>query len=111
MIKFNFRVVMSRLTIYFENSDFETTERYAVFDSMDFLASCGGLLGSLDFFRIKHNLKIFHSYVGLFMGFSILSLIEISYYFILWIAMFKKTKMVEPVVTFVVTEASAKSRH
>lgn len=92
--KINFSVVMSRLTIYFENSDFESTERYAVFDSMDFLASCGGLL-------------------GLFMGFSILSLIEISYYFILWIALIRKPRMVEPIITWVtpLTKASAKSRY
>lgn len=69
---------MSRLTIYFENSDFEAIERYAVFDFMDFVASCGGLL-------------------GLFMGFSILSFLELAYYVILWIIMLRKSRKVEPV--------------
>lgn len=69
---------MSRFTIYFENADFEVIERYAVFDFMDFVASCGGLL-------------------GLFMGFSILSFLELAYYVILWIIMLRKSRKVEPV--------------
>jgi hypothetical protein len=70
---------MSRVSIYIEDSNFELTERYAIFDSMDFLASCGG-------------------FSGLFMGFSILSFIEIFYYFILWIIILHKSKAnaVEP---------------
>lgn len=83
---------MSRLSIYIENSDFEATERYSVFDSMDFLSSCGGLL-------------------GLFMGFSILSLIELGYYFMLWLSLLRKPRSVEPALSVPPTPGTAKSRH
>lgn len=70
---------MAHVLIYFENAGFESTERYAAFDFMDFVASCGGLL-------------------GLFMGLSILSFIELAYYFILWIMMVRRSsRKVEPV--------------
>ena len=32
---------MSRLTIYFEDSEFESNERFVIFGSLDFLASAG----------------------------------------------------------------------
>lgn len=67
---------MSRITIYFDDSDFEINENYATSDSIDFIASVGGFL-------------------GLFMGFSILSFIELGYYFILWIVIVRKSKKVE----------------
>jgi hypothetical protein len=37
----NSRAIMSRLTIYFEDSEFESHERYVIFGSLDFLASAG----------------------------------------------------------------------
>jgi Amiloride-sensitive sodium channel len=80
---------MSRVSIYIEDSSYDQTERYAVFDSMDFLASCGG-------------------FSGLFMGFSILSFIEIFYYFILWIIILNRQKAneVEPIEVFLVSARS-----
>ena len=52
---------MSRLTIYFQEPQFEATERYALYELCDYIAASGGVL-------------------GLFMGFSILSFIELLYY-------------------------------
>lgn len=57
----NFSFQKSRVLIYFENSQFITSERYALYDFMDFLANCGGLF-------------------GLACGVSVLSIIEILYY-------------------------------
>lgn len=59
--------IYSRLTIFFKNSYFVTSRRSELYGSADFLADTGGLL-------------------GLFMGVSILSLIEIFYYFTLRVA-------------------------
>lgn len=79
---------MSRVSIYFEDSKFESSERYLIFDSLDFLAGCGGVS-------------------GLFMGFSILSFIEIFYYVILWVITCRKRSKqvaVEPVKIFILSE-------
>lgn len=66
--------IYSRLTIFFKDSYFVTSKRSELYGSADFLADTGGLL-------------------GLFMGVSILSLIEIFYYFTLRVACDKhKTK-------------------
>ena len=51
----------SRLTIFFKDSQFITSIRSELYGQTEFFANCGGLL-------------------GLFMGFSFLSLIEIIYY-------------------------------
>ncbi|KAF5277676.1 hypothetical protein FQA39_LY18445 [Lamprigera yunnana] len=51
----------TRLQIFFKNSQFITSERNELYGLMDFLASCGGLL-------------------GLFIGFSLFSCIEIVYF-------------------------------
>lgn len=52
---------LARLTIFFKEVQFITSRRSELYGQNDFLANVGGLL-------------------GLFMGFSILSLIEIIYY-------------------------------
>ncbi|KRF94123.1 pickpocket protein 28 [Drosophila mojavensis] len=55
---------MSRLSIYFKQNQFITSKRSELYGVTDFLANCGGIF-------------------GLFMGFSILSLVEVVYYFTL----------------------------
>ncbi|XP_060664799.1 pickpocket protein 28 [Drosophila nasuta] len=55
---------MSRLSIYFKQSQFITSKRSELYGITDFLANCGGIF-------------------GLFMGFSILSLVELLYHFTL----------------------------
>lgn len=55
---------MSRLSIYFKQSQFITSKRSEMYGVTDFLANCGGIF-------------------GLFMGLSILSLVEILYHFTL----------------------------
>jgi hypothetical protein len=52
---------MARLTIFFKENQFITSRRSELYGGTDFMANVGGLL-------------------GLFMGVSILSLIEIFYY-------------------------------
>lgn len=52
---------MTRITIFFKEMQFITSERNELYGSTDFLANCGGLL-------------------GLFTGFSFLSLVEILYF-------------------------------
>lgn len=52
---------MSRLTIYFKENQFITSKRSELYGVTDFLANCGGIF-------------------GLFMGFSILSMVEMLYY-------------------------------
>ncbi|XP_058122939.1 pickpocket protein 28-like [Anopheles ziemanni] len=54
-------IIVSKLEIYFKESHFITSRRSELYGMVDFLANCGGLL-------------------GLFMGVSILSLLEICYY-------------------------------
>ncbi|XP_017081775.2 pickpocket protein 28 [Drosophila eugracilis] len=55
---------MSRLSIYFKQSQFITSKRSELYGMTEFLANCGGIF-------------------GLFMGFSILSLVEMIYHFTL----------------------------
>ncbi|KAL1488870.1 hypothetical protein ABEB36_014665 [Hypothenemus hampei] len=57
----NKKIRMSRLTIYFRKSQFVTSIRNELYGVADFMASIGGLL-------------------GLFTGFSVLSIIEIFYF-------------------------------
>ncbi|XP_017463143.1 PREDICTED: pickpocket protein 28-like [Rhagoletis zephyria] len=52
---------MSRLSIYFKEHQFITSKRSELYGRTDFLANCGGIF-------------------GLFMGFSILSLVELFYH-------------------------------
>ncbi|XP_077285587.1 pickpocket protein 28-like isoform X2 [Arctopsyche grandis] len=54
-------VNMARMVLFFKESQFITSRRSELYGQTDFLANCGGLL-------------------GLFLGFSILSLIEIVYF-------------------------------
>lgn len=51
----------ARLSIFFKENQFITSKRSELYGLTDFLANCGGLL-------------------GLFMGFSLLSIVEILYY-------------------------------
>lgn len=52
---------MSRLSIFFKETQFITSKRSELYGLTDFLANCGGLL-------------------GLFMGISILSFVELFYF-------------------------------
>lgn len=54
----------ARLSIFFKEHQFITSKRSELYGQTDFLANCGGLL-------------------GLFMGVSCLSIIEVIYYFTL----------------------------
>ncbi|KAH8301008.1 hypothetical protein KR044_010587 [Drosophila immigrans] len=55
---------MSRLSIYFKQSQFITSKRSELYGITEFLANCGGIF-------------------GLFIGFSILSMVEVLYHFTL----------------------------
>lgn len=61
LIDLLFRVQLSHLIVFFKDAQFIPVMRSELFGLTDFLANCGGLL-------------------GLFMGVSILSLVEIFYY-------------------------------
>ncbi|KAJ8923402.1 hypothetical protein NQ315_001960 [Exocentrus adspersus] len=54
-------IQMSRLTVFFKEQQFITSERNELYGLTDFLANCGGIL-------------------GLFTGFSFLSIVEIFYF-------------------------------
>lgn len=54
-------MIPSRLSIFFKEKQFITSRRSELYGPTDFLANCGGLL-------------------GLFMGVSILSIVEMIYY-------------------------------
>ncbi|XP_063916762.1 pickpocket protein 28-like [Zophobas morio] len=54
-------IQMTRLTLFFKDMQFITSERNELYGQTDFLANCGGLL-------------------GLFTGFSFLSIVEIVYF-------------------------------
>jgi Amiloride-sensitive sodium channel len=56
-----FSVVYSKLTIYFKKNHFMTSERTKLYGTAEFLANCGGLL-------------------GVFLGVSIMSLLEIAHF-------------------------------
>lgn len=56
-----YRIDLTKVDIYFKNSEFLALHRKELYGPTDFLANCGGLL-------------------GLFLGFSIVSLIEIVYF-------------------------------
>lgn len=58
---FIFRTKKSRLSIFFKEAQFLTSKRSELYGTTDFLANCGGLL-------------------GLFMGVSTLSIVEIIYF-------------------------------
>ncbi|XP_073961897.1 pickpocket protein 28-like isoform X2 [Choristoneura fumiferana] len=64
---------MTRIFIFFKEAQFITSRRSELYGQTDFLANCGGLL-------------------GLFMGFSFLSVVEIIYFLTLrlWCALWKK---------------------
>ncbi|XP_017770397.1 PREDICTED: pickpocket protein 28-like [Nicrophorus vespilloides] len=55
------KVYLSKLVIFFKDMQFISSERDELYGPIDFLANCGGLL-------------------GLFMGFSFISLVEIIYF-------------------------------
>lgn len=59
-----FRLAPARLSIYFKEHQFITSKRSELYGLTDFLGACGGLL-------------------GLFMGVSVLSIVECIYYFTL----------------------------
>ncbi|XP_036336958.1 pickpocket protein 28 [Rhagoletis pomonella] len=59
--RFNANNKMSRVSIFFKEAQFLTSRRSELYGTTDFLANCGGLL-------------------GLFMGVSILSIVEIAYF-------------------------------
>lgn len=76
--------ILARLTIFFKEAQFITSKRSELYGLTDFMANCGGLLGKK---LKKKTSKIIKKIVaGLFMGVSILSLIEILYYVTLRLA-------------------------
>lgn len=60
----HYSALVTRITIFFKEDQFLPSKRSQLYDIIDFLSACGGLL-------------------GLFIGSSILSLIEIVYYVLL----------------------------
>jgi Amiloride-sensitive sodium channel len=56
-----FRFELSKITIYFSENQFLTSERKEIYSKTDFLADCGGIL-------------------GLCLGFSVMSLLEIFFF-------------------------------
>lgn len=70
--------VLARLTIFFKEAQFITSKRSELYGLTDFMANCGGLLGKT--LLIFCNQTSYNFITGLFMGVSILSLIEILYY-------------------------------
>lgn len=66
---------LSRLSVYFIDNQFISARRSELYDVTDFLANCGGIF-------------------GLFIGFSLISLVEIIYYgtLRLWSQLNSKTK-------------------
>lgn len=61
MMYFVHRMQPARLSIFFKEHQFITSKRSELYGPTDFLANCGGLL-------------------GLFMGVSLLSIVEVIYY-------------------------------
>ncbi|CAO1411437.1 unnamed protein product [Diamesa serratosioi] len=55
---------VASLKVFFKDNEFVPLKRFQLYGSVDFLANCGGLL-------------------GLFVGVSVLSIVEVFYYFIL----------------------------
>lgn len=60
-LKFNCRYKPTRFQVYFKENEFITLTRSELYGPIDFIASCGGLL-------------------GLFMGASFLSIVELLYF-------------------------------
>lgn len=58
---------IASLKVFFKNNEFVPLKRFQLYGTVDFLANVGGLL-------------------GLFVGVSVLSIVEIFYYFILRLA-------------------------
>lgn len=70
---------LARVTIYFKEAQFITSRRSELYGLTDFMANCGGLLGKWKYLK-SFEIFMFLFCLGLFMGVSILSLIEIIYY-------------------------------
>jgi hypothetical protein len=60
-------MTIASLKVFFKDNEFVPLKRFQLYGTVDFLANCGGLL-------------------GLFVGVSVLSIVEIFYYFILRLA-------------------------
>ncbi|XP_072944583.1 pickpocket protein 28-like [Epargyreus clarus] len=72
-------LTVSRLKVYLKEPQFTTLRRSELYGQVDFLANCGGLL-------------------GLFMGFSVLSVAEIIYFLTLrWWCLFTKNRRIHGV--------------
>ncbi|KAL7010701.1 hypothetical protein ACKWTF_016843 [Chironomus riparius] len=73
LVKTNYKIhlvdymTIASLKVFFKDSEFVPLKRFQLYGTVDFLANCGGLL-------------------GLFVGVSVLSIVEIFYYFILRLA-------------------------
>lgn len=82
--------IMAVLQISFKETEFVTLKRSEMFGFADFVANCGGLLGKSE--NTENQIVInFQLSPGLFMGVSIISLIEILYYITLSLACNFKT--------------------
>lgn len=73
---YNFRIQPVRLTIFFRENQFMALKRSELYGEIDFLANCGGLL-------------------GLFFGASVLSIMEIFYYFTLRLGFSLRVRILE----------------
>ena len=78
--------ILARLTIFFKEAQFITSKRSELYGLTDFMANVGGLLGKNRKYLQKYFILKFLLLKGLFMGVSILSLIEILYYITLRLA-------------------------
>ncbi|KAG5682311.1 hypothetical protein PVAND_011670 [Polypedilum vanderplanki] len=73
LVKTNYKIhlteyqTLATLKVFFKDNEFVPLKRFQLYGTVDFLANCGGLL-------------------GLFVGVSVLSIVEIFYYFILRLA-------------------------
>lgn len=90
-----FSLVYAYLTVYFKEDTFIESKRVELYGWTNFLANCGG---SINNFMVESFiiLYIFSGFLGLLMGGSLISLVEVLYHFILKPCMFeKKTRPVK----------------
>lgn len=89
----------SAVRFHFKSASFMKMKRMELYGWGDFIANCGGLLGKIWMKIRKNNTEIFTS-SGLFMGVSILSVIELIYYSTLRIACtLNKNRVTDKVTT------------
>lgn len=72
----------AELKIYFKDMQFTTLRRSELYGWIDFIANCGGLLGTLSYWTrdMKTRVQLL-TISGLFIGISVLSVVDLVYYF------------------------------